>query len=657
MRRINFISKIFILPVKIITLSVFITSCNMGYGDLKLESPDGAIKVFFKLSEDSSFVYRVDYKGESVLQDSRLGVVMKQHDLSRGLLLDSVSPAETVTETYSMLVGKQKECNYRANSKTFYLGNGDEKRMDITFRVSDDGVAFRYHFSGGDGENRTILKEVTSFHLCQGAVAYIQPLAEPKSGWCQTNPSYEENYEIGVPVEELPDGSKQWIYPALFKSGNQWILLSETAPERSYCGSRIIQMPDKNVFRVVFPDERESFPGDGSLPEGVGAWSSPWRIIALSDQIGPIVESTLGTDLAKPPVPENRSFVKPGRASWSWVLLKDDSITCDVQKRFIEYAAEMNWEYCLVDVNWDTKIGYDRIRDLAAYADGLGVGLILWYNSSGSWNSTTYRPKSRLLTREDRFREFGLLRDMGIKGIKVDFFGGDGRSMMAYYQDIFTDAAGFGLMVNCHGCTLPRGWHRTYPNLVTMESVKGFEFVTFEQGNADKQPSHCCMLPFTRNVFDPMDFTPVCFSEVPGLQRRTTNAFELALSVMFWSGVQHIAEIPVGMDRVPAYVKEFMKNVPSTWDETKFVDGIPGSFVVLARRSGENWYIAGINGEKNAREVRFRPGFLVSEAQAELITDGENSRSFNNWNVVLHPDEEMILQMAPHGGVVITTVF
>jgi len=624
----------------------------MDSGKFTLSSPDGAIKVLMNL-RDSVLFYRVTCKGKEVLTDSRLGVKMKDADFSTGLSLDSVKQNEAVAEEYEMTVGKKKDCIYRANSKTLYLSNSSGERMEVIFRVSNDGVAFRYYFPGRSDDRKVILEEVTSFNFLPGTKAYIQPLAEPKSGWCQTNPSYEEHYEIGKPVEELPGEADHWIYPALFNHGERWILLSETSLDRNYCGSRIKQMDDKTNFKVVFPDNRESYPGRGAIPENTLPWKTPWRIIAVADNLGAIVESTLGTDMAEPPDFINTAFVKPGKSSWSWVLLKDDSITYDVQKRFIKYASRMEWDYCLIDVNWDTTIGYEGIKELADYADKLGVGLILWYNSSGSWNTTTYHPKSKLLTREDRFREFGILQELGIKGIKVDFFAGDGRSMIAYYHDIFLDAAEFGLMVNCHGCTLPRGWQRTFPNLVTMESVKGFEFVTFEQANADHQPSHCCVLPFTRNVFDPMDFTPVCFSEVPGLQRKTTNGFELALSVLFWSGIQHIAEIPVGMDRVPDYVKEFMKHVPSAWDETRFIDGMPGSFVILARRSGAEWYIAGINGENREREFSFPPGFLESEKQAVIIKDGDNNRSFAREETVISRDELITIKVLSHGGFVV----
>jgi hypothetical protein len=312
----------------------------------------------------------------------------------------------------------------------------------------------------------------------------------------------------------------------------------------------------------------------------------------------------------------------------------------------------MGWEYCLVDVGWDTRIGFDKTKELAEYARSKNVGLILWYNSAGDWNTVPFTPQSKLLTHEDRVKEFSMLKEMGIKGIKVDFFGGDGQSMMQYYQDIFTDAADFGLAVNCHGATIPRGWQRMYPNLLTMEAIKGFEFVTFEQQYADQEANHSCMAPFTRNVFEPMDFTPVCFSEVPNIKRITTNGFELAVSVIFLSGLQHFVETPEGMAKVEPYVKEFMKEVPVAWDDVRFVDGFPGKLVVIARKAGDTWYIAGINGENIEKTLGLKLDFIKKAGVGTLFTDS-NSRSIKKEGIKISPSEPLEIKLMAYGGFVI----
>lgn len=238
---------------------------------------------------------------------------------------------------------------------------------------------------------------------------------------------------------------------------------------------------------------------------------------------------------------------------------------------------------------------------------------------------------------------------MGVAGVKIDFFGGDGQSMMAYYIDLFEDAAKYKLMVNCHGATIPRGWTRTYPNLVSMEAVRGFEYVTFEQQNTDKEPTHCTMLPFTRNAIGPMDFTPVCFSEVPGLKRITSNAFELALSVLFQSGIQHYAEVPEGMMNQPNYVIDFMKNIPKRWDDIKFIDGYPGKYAVIARKGNGKWFVAGINGENDQKELEIDLSIFGSKG-GTLITDGENNRSFSSKEL---SSNKIKITLKPYGGFVI----
>jgi hypothetical protein len=616
----------------------------------RVESPDGKLVVELSISPEQEVFYSVRRGDVEVIPDSRLGLVREDADFTTGLRPDSSTPVEKVRDDYEMKHGKQRLITYEGNRRSFRFKNADGKALDVIFQVSNDGVAFRYHFPEESSENVTITHEVSSFNFLPGTTAWLQPMSAAKTGWSQVNPSYEEHYIQDVVVNEVEEREPGWVFPALFKSGDNWILLSETAPDRNYCGSRLGHKAGTDEFSIQFPQVAEVFPGGALNPESTLPWTTPWRIIVIGG-LDTIVESTLGTDLAKPAVLDSTAWIRPGRASWSWVLLKDDMIVYDVQKAFIDYSADMGWEYCLIDVKWDTNIGYYRIQQLAKYAAEKNVGLILWYNSSGDWNSTTYHPKSKLLTHADRVTEFGRLKSMGIKGIKVDFFGGDGQSMMAYYQDIFEDAARFGLLVNCHGSTIPRGWQRTYPNLISMEAVKGFEFVTFEQVNADLQPEHCSLQPFTRNVFDPMDFTPVCFSEVPGIRRRTTNAFELALTVLLLSGVQHYAEIPAGMANVPEYVRDLLRAIPVSWDETRFVAGFPGRFVVIARRYHDIWYIAGINGQGSEKKLTLDLAFVSSDS-AILVTDGPDTRTFEQSHVGFS-NGQLELAIRGNGGFVL----
>jgi len=619
--------------------------------DNSVSSPDGKIVAKVFLDDQNNAKFDILLNDIEVLKGCGLGLVREDMDFSDNLAIVSISDIEKVSDSYALLHGKKKDANYKANKRVYHLQNKNEAKLDLIFQVSDDGVAFRYYFPDESENIMTILEEKTSYIFKPGTKTWIQPMAKAKSGWKRSNPSYEEDYEKGVDVTSLKKSEPGWVYPALFKSNNSWICITESAPYRDYCGTRLMHKEGSLEFTIGFPSQLETKnEKEGANPNSKLPWYTPWRIMAIGDDPGIIIESTLGTDLAKPNVLDDISFVKPGRASWSWVMLKDDSIIYPVQKRFIDYSAEMGWEYSLIDVNWNIKIGYDKIKELADYAASKNVGLILWYNSAGTWNDTPYEPKSMLLTEEDRDKEFARLKEMGIKGVKVDFFGGDGQDMMGYYLDIFESAAKYGIMVNTHGCTLPRGWHRTYPNLVTMESIKGEEFCTFFQDVADNQPAHCCVIPFTRNAFDPMDFTPVVFGEIPFRERATTNSFELALAVLFLSGVQHYAETDYGMKKVPDHIRQYMKDIPVIWDETKFVQGYPGKLVVIARKKGKTWYVAGINGEKKEKEITLDLSFIKNK-NGELISDITN-RETKIENIKLPKDKSYAVKLLPNGGFV-----
>lgn len=636
-------------------LAVFtlvLQTCSVQKTDYVISSPDKKIAVNFKVSDENKAVYNVKYADSTVLMDSRLGVVRDDGDFSDNLQLISASDEENVKDDYTLLNGKRRHCSYYGIKRVFHLKNANGQKMDIIFQVSDDGVAFRYYFPEKSDSIRKIKEETTSFHFRNGTKTWIQPMTDAKTGWNHDQPSYEQHYFQGIATGTPAPYKAGWVLPALFHYGDTWMLITETGLLRNYCGCRLQQESPQNEYFIGFPEEQESFPGGPVYPQSTLPWYTPWRVIAVGN-LKTIAESTIGTDLASPAVKMDSSFIQPGKASWSWVILKDPSVVYDVQKKFIDYASDMDWRYCLIDANWDTTIGYNKIKELADYAKGKNVGLILWYNSAGSWNTVPYHPKNKLLTHEKRVKEFSKLKEMEIKGIKVDFFGGDGQSMISYYQDIFEDAAKYGLLVNCHGSTYPRGWARTYPNLMSMEAVRGGEFVTFAQDNADSLPHHSCILPFTRNAFDPMDFTPVFLYKIPNIKRTTTDGFELALSVLFLSGIQHYAEIPEGMSHMPDYVKTYMKNVPSIWDDTKFIDGFPGKWVVMARRAGDSWYVAGINGDNAPRQFMLPFPFLKDQKKGLLITDGSKDLTFDRREFEAGPQQKLQVTMKAHGGFVI----
>lgn len=613
----------------------------------EISSPDATLKVNIIL-KDKQLFYSVNRTGAEVLNASTLGLVRGDADFSKGLAVLSVSKSETVKDTYTLKNAKRLINNYTANKKVIHLENGSKKKLDVIFQVSNDGIAFRYYFPDRDSKINQLSEEKTSFHFFEGSKAWMQPMSVAKTGWESTNPSYEEYYKKEINVGTAAPTEAGWVYPALFNYKDTWLLVSESGLDGNYCATRLKQNAPDGNYSIGFPDQREAFTGQNVNPESTLPWYTPWRIIAIGS-LKTVTESTLGTDLAYPA----KSNINPdqfqlGKASWSWINLKDNSIKYDVQKKYIDFAADMKWEFCLIDVNWDTTIGFPKMQELADYAKAKNVGLILWYNSAGAWNTVKYTPKNKLNVRESRLQEFAMLQKMGIKGIKVDFFGGDGQSMIKYYLEIFEDAAKFGLSVNCHGATLPRGWQRTYPNLVTMESIKGMEFITFEQENANEEPAHATTIPFTRNVFDPMDFTPMSLNKLPNINLKTTSTFELALPVLFHSGVQHLAETPEGIGKVPAFVKTFLQEFPASWTDTKLIDGYPGKFVVMARKAGNKWYIAGINGENTAKGVSFDSSKFGKKAK--LIVDGKEDLSFVQSE--LNTDGKTAVSMKPYGGFV-----
>ena len=616
-------------------------------------SPDGRLVVDFRLNSAGAPRYAIRLAGQPVLQESRLGLVREDADFSRGLRLEGSSPTTSVNDRYEILTAKRRVNTYRANRREFHLQTAAGQRLDVIFQVSNDGVAFRYRFPGTDARTLRLQEEVSSFHFLPGTRAWLQPIAVARSGWSQANPSYEEYYEKDIPVGTPSTLDAGWVYPALFRSDDTWLLVSEVAASRSYGGTRLRSESPDGEYAVGFADPRENRAGGPISPESKLPWLTPWRIIVVGD-LKLIAESTLGIDLADPPAQPADASIRPGKAAWSWPLLKDGNTTYDVQKRFINYAAEMGWRYCLIDALWDQQIGYDRVKELVDYARGRDVGILLWYNSAGEWNTTPQTPRDKLLTHESRLKEFGRLKAMGVAGLKIDFFGGDGPSMIGYYLDLLADAAPYGLLMNFHGATLPRGWERTYPHLMTMEAVRGLEYVTFEQGNADQEATHAAMLPFTRNVFDPMDFTPMVLDQIPRIERRTTSAFELALSVLFTSGIQHYAEIPEGVAKAPAYVRDFLKHVPSVWDDTKFLDGFPGRFVVLARQGEGRWYVAGINAEAAEKKLTLDLTGLAGPGRGTLITDGDaGNLSFRQVPVQLSSGGKLEITLQPHGGFVL----
>ncbi len=644
--------KVILLIVCVVTLCSFSTSVAQEKIAI-IESPDKAVKVTFKLTKGMP-TYQISYLGKEVLAQSKMGLVLSGSDFSKDLSFSTIGKVQKVAQKYSLFYAKQRLNAVNANRVTISLTNTAKQPLQIVFQVANDGIGFQYLLPKIEG-TKNVNEEVTSFQFPAGTKAWLQQMQVSKTGWESSNPAYEENYEQDIPVGTPSPTAAGWVYPALFKTNNTWLLLTEADLDGTYCATRLKSESPNGEYQIGFPSSKEIFTEGAYLPIFDGSGRSPWRIIVIGS-LKMIMESSLGTDFAAPQIKGDFSFVQPGKASWSWINSKDNFIIYEEQVKYIDYAADMHWEYCLIDADWDRKIGYDKVKELSAYAKTKNVKLLLWYNSAGNWNTVKYTPKNLLITHEGRMKEFSRLNDMGIAGVKIDFFGGDGQSVIQYYIDILKDAAEKKLMVNFHGATLPRGWSRTYPNLMTAEAVKGFEMITFNQSDADKEANHATMLPFARNVFDPMDFTPMNLYKIPTkVIRKTSSTFELALSLVFTSGIQHFAESPQGMKHVTPFVKVFLQQLPSSWDEVRYLDGEPGKFIAIARRSGDKWYIAGINGQTLPKLFSLNLS-LFKRKKGILITDGDGPGQFSQREIDFTSGKDRVkteLEIKPAAGFVI----
>ncbi|MFA6581291.1 MAG: glycoside hydrolase family 97 catalytic domain-containing protein [Paludibacter sp.] len=627
-------------------LSVFAVSQK-----LVLNSPDAKLSIEAEVNAQGHAVYLVKKNHAVVIQQSVLGLITDNDDFTGGVMISQISPVSKMKETYNTPAEKRVNRTYTANYASLKLLNSNKKELTIEFKATNEGVAFRYVLTSE--KPIAVKSEKTSFKFAISTKAWLHPHANVKEGWCETQPSYEEQYEYDIPVGTTAPEVAGWSFPALFKTTDNWVLITEAGLTPDYVGTRLAQQSPEGEYSIAFPQKGETTHSDDPEYPVSKNIISAWRVIIVGT-LATVVESQMVTDLSLPVDPKaDFSWVKTGIASWSWGVLHDDYTTYPVQKQFIDYASEMKWDYCLIDADWDRKIGYDKIQELADYAKTKKVGLILWYNSSGAWNTTVYSPKNALVERDARRKEFERIHKMGIAGVKVDFWPGDGQSAIQYYYDMMKDAADFHLLVNFHGTTVPRGWSRTFPNLVSMEAVRGFEFTTFDQKDTDKAPKHLTMIPYARNVVGPMDFTPVCFGEITGKNRKTSNGMEIALTVILQSGVQHFVTIPESMAKQPAYVIDFMRNLPRHWDDIKFIDGFPGKYVVLARKSGEKWYLAGINSQTETQKLTIDLSPFKTDLKAvSLITDGDTNRSFvqNKIDISTHKLE---VEIKPNGGFVV----
>jgi len=650
-------------------------------GDVIISSPDGSLQVTVS-DAGGRLRYSASLDGLEMLLPSALGLKTSIGDFTRDIhIINNVS--STVSKTYEMRGTKASKSDYKATKTMLDIENKDGQRMNVIFQVSDHDIAFRYavprqKWQGKEPKRLRIKSELSSFNFPEGTTTFISPQIGPETGWEQTKPSYEEGYSADGAMETPSQYGHGYILPALFHingasdnpdhsgkpggagaSGESgWALVSETGVGSDYCGSHLTDYQAGAGYTVAYPDvgENNGYGSDFAAIPLPG--ETPWRTITLGKTLKPIVETTISYDLVEPRFEPSTDY-RPGRYTWSWLIWQDRSVNYDDQVKFIDLAAAMGFEYCLVDNWWDTQIGRDRMVELSQYAQGKGVSLLLWYNSNGFWNDAPQGPRDCMATAIAREREMKWLREIGVKGIKVDFFGGDKQETMRLYEDILSDANRYGLQVVFHGCTVPRGWERMYPNFVASEAVLASENVYFNEGAALKEAADLTLHPFCRNATAAMDWGGVIMNKYLAPDNRsrhprhTTDIFELASGIVLQTSVQCVAMQPNNLAELPQLELDFLRELPTVWEETRYVDGYPGQYVVLARKAaGGRWYVAGLSARKEPLTLTLDLTMFPPGEALEYYTDspkGEPTLS------TLKPDKKgrVKVTIQPNGGMVL----
>lgn len=642
----------------ILFFCVFVWVSTFAFGkESKLYGPDGKLCVIVS-DEGGMPSYSVLYEGVTFLQKSPLGIETNLGDFTQQMALTNVGQLSSVNEEYQLLTIKNSNPQYQANVQTYTFSKEGKKIYDIVFQVSNHDIAFKYRiYPQGNTLCCIVKKEATGFVLPKGSTTFLCPQAAPMGGFARTSPSYETSYTVDDVMGKNGWGNG-YTFPCLFKNEDKgWVLISETEVSSAYCGSRLLGK-ENGLYTIGFPQEGE-YNGNGTVSPGMSLpGETPWRTVTVGRTLAPIVETTVMFDVVKPLYEASQEF-QYGCGTWSWIIGGDNSMNYDEQKRYIDFSADMGYSSVLVDALWDSWVGRDKIAELADYAASKGVALYLWYNSNGYWNDAPQSPRGIMNNTIMRRKEMKWMQSIGIRGIKVDFIGSDKQVTMQLYEDILADANDYGLMVIFHGCTLPRGWERMYPNFVACEAVLASENLHFSQGSCDAESFNACLHPFIRNTVGSMDFGGSALNKYynagnkPGGSRRvTSDVFALATAVLFQSPVQHFALAPNNLTDAPVWAMDFMKTVPSVWDEVKFIDGYPGKYILLARRHADTWYIAGVNAQKEPLKLKVKLPMIEAGKEVKVYSDNKDLEG-DLQTVKLNKRQEVQITIPCNGGMVI----
>lgn len=641
-----------------IVMAMLLGSSVASAENKQITSPDGKLVVTVS-DTDGRPSYSVSYDNVLFLQPSPLGMVANIGDFSSGMSLEKNVSTNKIDETYELASIKKSKVRYVANEAVFSFTQQGKTIYDVIFRISNNDVAFKYKmYPQGETLSCVVEQEATGFVFPDGTTTFLCPQSKPMGGFARTSPSYETSYTADDAAGKNGWG-EGYTFPCLFRNGdNGWVLVSETGVNGGYCASRLLGHKG-GTYTIGFPQEGEAN-GNGTASPGIALpGETPWRTITVGKTLAPIVETTVPFDVVKPLYPAKGEYTY-GRGSWSWIIGMDGSTNYKEQLRYIDFSAAMGYQSVLVDALWDKQIGRDKMEELAKYGKDKGVALYLWYNSNGYWNDAPQTPRGIMNNAIARRKEMKWMQSIGIRGIKVDFFGGDKQMTMQLYEDILSDANEYGLLVIFHGCTLPRGWERMYPNFASSEAVLASENLHFSQGSCDHEAFNATLHPFIRNTVGSMDFGGSALNKYynadnapRGSRRMTSDVYALATAVLFQSPVQHFALAPNNLTDAPSWAIDFMKEVPTTWDEVRFIDGYPGKYVILARRHGDKWYIAGVNAQKETLKLKVNLPMFSNGEKVRLFSD-DKALQGGVKQIEIGKKQELRLAIPCNGGVLIT---
>jgi len=607
-----------------------------------LASPNTRNEIAVTLGAEGQLSYQVTRAGKVVLPESPLGLVSNEGNFTKALQVAWVGKAETRRERYELFAGVMPKVDRKMRQRTLEFTNGSRDVLAIDLAATDEGVAFRYRLSGATNRLREVKEELTGFHVPPNTKGWLQPY---HAGGLYT-PAYEDFYFQVVPGDAPPRSRGEprgWCFPALFqvRSADSWALVTESGTEGSYPGCHLAADSSEGIYRIAFPLPDEHTKGQSTNlttnPRFALPWTMPWRVIVLGQSAAEVATSTLVTDLAPPSQIKDTSWIKPGRASWAWWSHPDGPATKELFNEFTDFAARMGWEYTLFDAGWWSP----GLEPIASHAGEKGVAPLAWLHAQDFYDA---------MKRKQKLDEMAAA---GVRGVKVDFWVSDRQETIATMHALFAEAAERKLLVNLHGCTMPRGWQRMWPNFMSAEAVLGTESYFYEPRYTEKAAELNTVLPFTRNVAGPMDYTPVAILPKK-YQRTTTAAHELATAIIFTSGIIHYADQAKMFESLPAEAVKIFRDAPARWDETHCLLGEPGRVAVFARRSGSSWFIAGINGTNERLPVKldlkpyrkFTDRTLIAEAAiagTEVVVT--TVAQGNVWSHTLPPRGGFILRL------------